>query len=98
MAELVSESVKLSPSVEQGTNIYDLSPAKLVEEMAAIGQPRYRASQVLHWLYNELVTEFSQMTNLPLELRSRLSERFQIGSAQLVAGRSPRTGGRAKSC
>jgi len=66
-------------------NVYDLSPARLAEELASWGQPQYRAVQVLRWLYKELVTGFSQMTNLPLDLRRKLEEHFYVGSAELIA-------------
>src|SRR4051812_7306960 len=66
-------------------NIYDLSPDTLAAEIVSWGQPAYRANQVLRWLYGDLVTDFSQMTNLPLELRKRLAGEFRIGSAELAA-------------
>jgi len=66
-------------------NVYDLMPQKLSEMMVEWGEPAYRANQVMHWLYKELVTDFSQMTNLPALLREKLSEAMQIGSAELVA-------------
>jgi 23S rRNA (adenine2503-C2)-methyltransferase len=75
----------VSRDTGQLTNIYDLAPDRLAATLAEWGQPSYRAGQVLRWLYRELVTDFSQMTNLPLELRTRLSETFTVGSAQVVA-------------
>jgi 23S rRNA (adenine2503-C2)-methyltransferase len=70
---------------ETRTNIYDLSPEKLAETMHGWGEPSYRASQVLHWLYKELVTDFDQMSNLPVALRRKLAQELRIGSAELVA-------------
>jgi 23S rRNA (adenine2503-C2)-methyltransferase len=66
-------------------NVYDLSPEKLTALLAEWGEPAYRARQILNWLYKGLVTDFSQMGNLPLALRNRLSEALRIGSAELVA-------------
>lgn len=66
-------------------NVYDLSPEKLTALLAEWGEPAYRARQILNWLYKGLVTDFSQMSNLPLALRNRLSEALRIGSAELVA-------------
>ncbi|HKP54490.1 MAG TPA: 23S rRNA (adenine(2503)-C(2))-methyltransferase RlmN [Chloroflexia bacterium] len=66
-------------------NVFDLTPEKLTALLADWGEPPYRARQVLHWVYKELVTDFSQMTNLPLALRSKLEEHLRIGSAELVA-------------
>ncbi len=66
-------------------NIYDLAPEQLSALMTEWGEPAFRAKQLLNWLYKELVTEFEQMTNLPLPLRERLASEFKIGSAQLTA-------------
>jgi 23S rRNA (adenine2503-C2)-methyltransferase len=66
-------------------NIFDLSPEKLGALLTEWGEPLYRARQVLHWVYKELVTDFSQMTNLPAMLRDNLDEHLRIGSAELVA-------------
>ena len=65
-------------------NIYDLRPEELLAAMGEWGQPVYRAKQVLQWLYKDLVTEFSEMTNLPLDLRRKLEASYRIGSAQVV--------------
>ncbi len=37
-----------------------------------IGEKRFRAPQVLKWIYHEGLTEFSGMTNLGKALRERL--------------------------
>ncbi len=66
-------------------NVYDLSPEKLVMLMDEWGEPAYRAKQVLHWLYKELVRDFSDMSNLPLGLRRKLADNLRVGSAELVA-------------
>ncbi|MDQ3706579.1 MAG: 23S rRNA (adenine(2503)-C(2))-methyltransferase RlmN [Chloroflexota bacterium] len=66
-------------------NIYDLSPDRLTAVMVEWGEPAFRAKQVLHWLYKELVTGFEAMTNLPQTLRARLEETYRLGSAELVA-------------
>ncbi|MHB8756919.1 MAG: 23S rRNA (adenine(2503)-C(2))-methyltransferase RlmN [Bacillota bacterium] len=41
--------------------------------LAAIGEPRYRARQVLEWIYHRDAPSFAEMSNLPAELRSRLT-------------------------
>jgi 23S rRNA (adenine2503-C2)-methyltransferase len=71
--------------VTTARNIYDLSPQALAVTLESWGQPSYRAGQVQRWLYKDLVSDFSQMTNLPLDLRHKLEAEFRIGSADLVA-------------
>ena len=41
-----------------------------------LGQPAYRAKQVLEWLYAKRVKSFAEMTNLPAGLRAKLDEEF----------------------
>ena len=60
--------------------IKDYSPQKLVNIIEEMGEPSYRAGQVLSWLYTKKVSRFEEMTNLPAGLRERLEERFAIDS------------------
>ncbi|MEA2574348.1 MAG: rRNA (adenine2503-C2)-methyltransferase [Chloroflexia bacterium] len=80
----MSQPLTLQPR-DLRPNIYDLTPDHLTAVMVEWGEPAFRAKQVLHWLYKELVTGFDQMTNLPQALRMRLAETYRVGSAELVA-------------
>ncbi len=62
--------------------IYDCSRDELTARMAEWGQPAYRARQVWGWLYQRLVTSFDAMTNLPAEVRARLSAAYRIDSVE----------------
>ena len=77
--------VRLDLAADRRPNIYDLSPERLTAVLTEWGAPAYRARQVLHWLYRELVSEFDQMGNLPVAIRRRLVETFRLGSARQVA-------------
>ncbi len=58
----------------------DLKSLSLVEfqsQLALLGEPAFRAEQVMEWVYRGVV-EFSEMTNLPTSLRQKLSENFFI--------------------
>ncbi len=72
-------------SVPTKRNIFDLSPDQLAALLAGWGEPPYRSKQVLHWLYKELVSDFSEMSNLPLDLRKKLDATLRIGSAEIAA-------------
>ena len=41
-----------------------------------IGEPAYRAGQVLDWLFRRRVRDWSEMSNLPASLREKLTARF----------------------
>jgi 23S rRNA (adenine2503-C2)-methyltransferase len=80
-----SITLRPRPDPDSRLDVYDLGIEKLTALIVGWGEPAYRARQVLHWLYKELVTDFSQMTNLPISLRRKLCEHLRIGSAQPVA-------------
>ncbi|HST04318.1 MAG TPA: 23S rRNA (adenine(2503)-C2)-methyltransferase [Chloroflexia bacterium] len=83
-----TESINLVLSDKQDDkrlNVYDLSPASLTELMVSWGEPAYRASQVLHWLYKEYAADFAHMSNLPVSLRNRLDASLRVGSIETVA-------------
>jgi 23S rRNA (adenine2503-C2)-methyltransferase len=61
--------------------LYDLTYDQLVEMLSGWGEPRFRADQIWHWLYNSLVGDFEAMDNLPAALRARLAA--EMGDAPL---------------
>ncbi len=64
----------------QKTDLLGLSLSQLQAWLAERGEPTFRAKQIFQWLYQHLVTDFEQMTNLPQALRARLAEEASIGS------------------
>jgi len=54
--------------------LLDLTHDQLKEFLTSWGEPAYRADQIWGWLYRSLATNFQEMTNLPKELRERLTE------------------------
>lgn len=60
-------------------NLYGLSEVELESKVVEMGQPRFRAKQIVQWIYEKGATDFDQMTNLPLALRTTLSEHFCFG-------------------
>lgn len=60
-------------------NLYGLSEVELESKVVELGQPRFRAKQIVQWIYEKGATDFAQMTNLPLTLRTTLSEHFCFG-------------------
>ena len=64
------------------TNIKSLLPEELSVIVKNMGQPSFRAEQIFKWLHSG-VTDFSEMTNLPKELRERLNEEYFISSPKV---------------
>ena len=56
---------------------------KTLEELEQIisdlKQPRFVAKQLAQWLYEKRATEFAEMTNLSLKLRTSLQDNYTIG-------------------
>lgn len=75
--------------MSDSVNLLDLTPAqaleRLHEHMAASGEPRYRAAQVVRHLWERPAADFTGMTALPLPLRSALTDRFAIPRLEIVA-------------
>lgn len=61
-----------------------LSPEAVAVELKELGQPTYRAAQILDWVYAKGIFAFAQMSNLPAALRVSLDERFDIGLPEVV--------------
>src|SRR5205085_913203 len=61
-----------------------LSLAEIEEWCAARGHERYRAAQVLIWVYRRHVGDFAAMLNVPRALREQLTAEFRVGSAELA--------------
>jgi len=58
--------------------LYDLTYDQLAQLLHDWGEPRFRAEQVWRWLYQSLVDDFEEMTNLPQRLRERLSSETDL--------------------
>jgi 23S rRNA (adenine2503-C2)-methyltransferase len=48
------------------------------------GEPRYRAGQILEWVFEKRAGEFGEMTNVGRGLREWLAEQFSIDSLEVV--------------
>ncbi len=65
-------------------DIKSLFPQEVEAELAALGQPKFRAKQIVSWLHEKRVTSFEEMTNIPQSLRAVLEENYYINSLKIV--------------
>jgi 23S rRNA (adenine2503-C2)-methyltransferase len=70
------------------TAITGLSSDELEARLQQLGEPGYRAAQILDWIYAKSAVDFEAMTNLPAPLRKKLSESFIIDPLSPVEGTS----------
>ena len=66
-------------NINRKTDLLSLTLPQLQQWLRERGEPAFRAKQIYNWLYQQLVTDFSAMTNLPQALRNRLAEEVCIG-------------------
>ena len=64
--------------MSQQINLLGLDRSALQEYFVALGVKEFHARQVLKWVYQRGVTDFSKMTDLGLSLRQTLSERAML--------------------
>lgn len=63
--------------------LFDCTPGILRAWLADLGEPKYRADQILEWAYRRDAGSFDGMTNLSKTLRQRLAETFHFYEAEV---------------
>jgi len=66
------------------TPIKSLTLDDFAGRFGELGQPAYRAKQVLEWIYTKRAKDFAAMTNLPAALRSALAEQYSFDALEVV--------------
>ena len=59
-------------------DILSMTLPELQEAVQEMHEPKFRASQIYHWLHVRKVTDFAQMTDLSSALRTKLQSEFCI--------------------
>ncbi len=66
------------------SNIKNYNLDSLKEELTEINEKSFRAEQIFKWIFIDRVSSFDEMTNLSLELRKKLNEKYYIGEFEIV--------------
>ncbi|MDA1310783.1 MAG: 23S rRNA (adenine(2503)-C(2))-methyltransferase RlmN [Proteobacteria bacterium] len=72
---------RLATSLE---DLIGLSRTDLIERLAEMGLPKFRAGQIWHWLYHRGTTDLDEMTTLAKPLRTELATRFRVGRLEIA--------------
>lgn len=82
------------PSQKASTpaGVFDHTPETLATLFAGWGEPSYRATQVLEWVYVRRATSFSAMSNLSKALRSRLEAELPVYESEVIRQQDARDG------
>ena len=59
-------------------NLIGLNKEELITVIEDLGQPSFRAQQILNWIYDKKIFDFSKMTNLGKKLREELKEHLKL--------------------
>lgn len=78
-------------------NLLDMTEEDVEVFIQSIGEPKYRATQVLKWLYQGGALSFDDMTNLPKALRAKLGKVATVGALEVVAQQTSKDGTRKRA-
>jgi len=70
--------------IPEEVGIKALDAAGIATLVVELGQPRYRADQIVRWVYGRGVVSFDDMTDLPAGLRGSLAGRLAFPSPSVV--------------
>ncbi|MDN3514049.1 MAG: 23S rRNA (adenine(2503)-C(2))-methyltransferase RlmN [Candidatus Brocadia sp.] len=59
-------------------SITDMFLPELGELCTSMGEPTYRARQILSWVYEKGATTFDQMSDLPKDFRRQIAEKYAV--------------------
>jgi 23S rRNA (adenine2503-C2)-methyltransferase len=80
--------------VEEKIDLKNMTHAQLVAYLDKLGQPSFRAGQLLKWIYQQGETDFAAMTNVSKILREELSAHCRISTLSPVTVQQSRDGTR----
>ena len=72
------------PSAGLRANLLDLPRGAIAARLADLGEPSYRAEQIMKWVYHHGETDFSAMSNLSKRLRGHLGEALEVRVSPIV--------------
>ncbi|MEM6629854.1 MAG: 23S rRNA (adenine(2503)-C(2))-methyltransferase RlmN [Bacteroidota bacterium] len=80
--------------MQKKIHIRSLDRTQLVEYLHSIGEKKFRADQILQWLWQKGVSSFDEMQNLSKALREQLAGSFEIGKVEISSMQKSQDGTR----
>ena len=65
-------------------NFLDLTPDQVYQTIKELGHSKFRATQILDWVYDKNIYDFQEMTNLSKDFRDLISKRFRLFLPKVV--------------
>ncbi len=76
----------------QTVNLMDLNIEETKQLVTGFGEPVYRARQIYGWVHQKGISQFSEMTDLPLSLREKLQNVCITGGLEVITKKAARDG------
>lgn len=76
--------------------LYGLIPEEIEALVVPLGLPKYRAAQLLGWIYQKNVLAWEEIRNLPKEALQQLSSAISLTALESVEEKKARAGGSTK--
>jgi len=73
-------------------NIKNYNLEELKKQVENLGEKKYRAEQIFNWIYKENVTSFDEMVNLPISLREKLKEKYDLHIFEIITKQESKDG------
>ena len=88
------DAIQTTPSrcEDDRVNLLGLTRSGLEDYFQARGERPFRAVQLLKWIHQQRVTEFSAMTNISRDLRERLDREAEVQLPEVVSTHTSRDG------
>ncbi len=94
MAQSAHAEAFAPPSEAEARDLVGLSRDALGAEVAALGEPAFRARQLWQWLYDKGATDFDAMTSLSKAFRGKLAEGHRISRPSVTLAQQSEDGTR----
>ncbi len=78
------KEANMTKTDNQKERVNGMLPADLEPLMLSLGHPKYRASQILEWVYGKMAASYDEMTNIPEGLRDRLKEVAPLEGTRII--------------
>ena len=77
-------------------SLYGSTHEEIESLVASMGLPKYRAAQILDWVYKKNVLRWDEMRNIPQNIREKLSEACFLTALEAAEQKKAVTGGSSK--
>ena len=84
MAQSAQAFAPPASDLEGRRDLVGLSQEGLTQAVLAMGEPRFRAKQLWHWLYHQGARDFEAMSSLSKTFRAKLAESYRVSRPEVA--------------